>query len=555
MQDMVTICIMRKAIPFLVALLVAGQYAAAAGPAFYPDDPIQREPDPENAAGAQPWDIDLFYDLVENMFTRPGDKTPDVRAQSINTVDEVPDSNWFTNRIGSRPMSTDEIVRGPDTTTGPADGPWTIIAAKNDGVTPGFTIRDAAGRMWFIKFDPPGYRAMATGTEVVVTKLMWALGYFVPENHIARLVPENLVIGTDAKLKTPAGKKRPMRQSDIRALLHKAERDPDGAYRVIASLALPGKPLGGFRFYGTRPDDPNDVVPHEHRRELRGYSVFAAWFNHVDSKAINSLDTLVTEDGQSYVRHNLLDFGSTLGSAALYPREAWEGYEYLFENPKPIGKDLVAVGFRVEPWRRIPMYQSRSIGRLTRDNTKWDPDSWVPRVPNAAFLRARADDKFWAARKAMAITDEMIRAVVKTGEYGDPASEEFLIKALIDRRNAIGRKYLTAVNPIVDPALKETLTFGNAAVAAGFAREPESYSAEWYRFDNATGESLPIGATSATGPAIALPAELPAQSGSFIKVEIRANQKDFPSWQQPVTAYFHLTESGWSLIGFMRMNS
>lgn len=546
---------MRKAILLLVTWLVAGQYAAAAGPSFYSDDPIQREPDPENAAGAQPWDIDLFYDLVENMFTRPGDKTPDVRAKSINTIDEVPDSNWFTNRIGSRPMTVDEVAKGPDTTTGPADGPWTIIAAKNDGVTPGFTIRDTAGRMWFIKFDPPGYRAMATGTEVVVTKLMWALGYFVPENHIARLVPENLVIGPDAKLKTPAGKKRPMRQSDIRALLHKAERDPDGAYRVIASLALPGKPLGGFRFYGTRPDDPNDVVPHEHRRELRGYSVFAAWFNHVDSKAINSLDTLVTEDGKSYVRHNLLDFGSTLGSAALYPREAWEGYEYLFENPKPIGKDLIAVGFRVEPWRRIPMFQSRSIGRLTRDNTKWDPDGWVPRVPNAAFLRARADDKFWAARKAMAVTDDMIRAVVKTGEYGDPASEEFLVKALIDRRNAIGRKYLTALNPIVDPALKETLTFGNAATAAGFAREPESYTAEWYRFDNATGESSPIGATSAAGPAIAVPAGLPTQSGSFIKVEIRAMQKEFPSWEQPVTAFFHLTESGWSLIGFMRMNS
>jgi hypothetical protein len=78
-----------------------------------------------------------------------------------------------------------------------------------------------------------------------------------------------------------------------------------------------GKPIGRIRFYGTRPDDPNDIVEHEHRRELRGYGVFAAWLNHVDAKAINSLDTLVTEKGRSYVRHNLIDFGSSLGSGGV----------------------------------------------------------------------------------------------------------------------------------------------------------------------------------------------------------------------------------------------
>ena len=76
----------------------------------------------------------------------------------------------------------------------------------------------------------------------------------------------------------------------------RAHRSPDGTYRAIAARAVPGRPLGGFRYYGTRPDDPNDVVPHEHRRELRALKVFGAWTNLTDMKAGNTLDTLVTTE-------------------------------------------------------------------------------------------------------------------------------------------------------------------------------------------------------------------------------------------------------------------
>ena len=85
------------------------------------------------------------------------------------------------------------------------------------------------------------------------------------------------------------------------------------ARHVGARGWLPGKVLGNFRYEGTRPDDPNDLVPHEQRRELRALRVFGAWTNLRDLKSRNTLDTLVNENGQAVVKHWLQDVGSTFG--------------------------------------------------------------------------------------------------------------------------------------------------------------------------------------------------------------------------------------------------
>lgn len=546
----------RRIRPAYVALwlaVAAWVAAGAAGPTFYPDDPISKVVDSQDASGVQERDINLIYDTLENSLSWPGDQTPNVRAQNINTIDEVPDSNWFTNRIGTRPVSVEELLKGPDTGNGPAPGQWTVIAAKNDGVTPGFTVRDSAGVVWFIKFDPPGYGGMATGTEMVVSKLFWALGYNVPEVHLATLRPDALAIDETARITPPSGNRRPFKATDIRALLRKAHREPDGSYRVIASMALPGRSVQGFRFYGTRPDDPNDVILHEHRRELRGYGTFAAWVNHVDSKSINTLDTVVEEGGKHVVRHHLLDFGSTVGSAGVYPREAFEGWEYLVEGKETL-KGIPTFGFYVKNWRTIPLYRARSVGAFPIDHSTWDPEEWKPRYANSAFRSARLDDKFWAARRLQGFTDEMLKAVVRVGRFDDPASEEMLAKFLIDRRDAIVRRYLPAVNPVVDVQLTgaERLTFGNAAVDADLAPAPGEYVVQWLRFDNATGATAPIGTTRANGPSVAAPSELPSAPGSYVRAEISA--KGGPvSWAAPAHAYF-LREAGrWKLVGFERV--
>lgn len=537
----------------LTAIALAIAPVRTASPRFYPDDPLAREPETKDASHVQPHQLSLLYEIIENLFGKPGDTKPAGRALNANTVDEVPDSSWFTNRAAVRPLSAADVGRGPDETDGPADGAWAVISAKSDGITPGFTVRDAAGEVWFLKFDPPGYPDMATGAEVVATKLFWALGYFVPQNHIAHLDPKTLTIDPKATI-TPYGfPRRPLAQSDIRSLLRHADRGADGTYRVIASRRLSGRPLGGFRFYGTRPDDPNDVIPHEHRRELRGYLVAAAWLNHVDAKSINTLDTLVTEDGRARVRHSLLDFGSTLGSAAVFPRQYFEGYEYMVERGR-VGKRAVTLGFAIEPWRRLPFVESRGLGRLLQDPTTFDPEAWRATVPNAAMLRAQPEDKFWMARRVAAITDEQIRAAVAAAQYVHASDADFLVKTIAARRDAIARRYLPLVNPIVNPALDPSgrLTFANAAVDAGVAPAVTSYSARWSRLDNGNPSADREIGTTEGGTTMTAPQALPATVNALVKVDIAAAGHANTAWATPVSVVFRRQSDGWQLVGLGR---
>jgi hypothetical protein len=546
----------RYALPAIVLVGVAAgtMLTSAASQKFYDDDPVWIERDTQDASGMQLHDVELLVDLTYNIIKGDGVAEPG-RAGNVNTVDEVPDSSWFTNRLGARAMSPEAVAIGPDTTPGPAAGPWTVTSSKSDGVTPGFTIRDTAGDRWFLKFDPPGLRGMATGTEVAVTKLMWALGYNVPENHIAYLRREQLAIGEGATFTPPAGGRRAMRPGDIDTLLERASREPDGSFRVVASRALTGAPVGRVRFHDTRPDDPNDVVPHQHRRELRGYRVFAAWLNHVDAKAINSLDTLVTEGGRSFVRHHLIDFGSALGSGGVAPADYWAGEEYLVE-PRQTARALLGFGFYLPKWQAAEFYEAPAIGRMPRDHRGWNPDAWKPRVPNQAFLHARADDKFWAARKLVEMSTGMIAAAVAAGDFGDPEAEAFLVRALTERRDAIARAYLPAVNPIEAPALDEagTLTFRNAAVEYGAAAAPGGYRAVWARFDNVTSATERIGESTSPTTRLAAPGRLPQADGTFLKVELSAlDDAPEPSWATPVAAYFRSRAGCWELVGFERL--
>ncbi len=549
----------RVAVASSLAVSLVSAAPARIAPKFYRDDPLTRVVDTQDASKVADRELSLYFDAIINLFGRPGEPVVG-RAESINTIDEVPDSSWFTNRAATRPITPDEMLRGVNDDTGPAPGRW-LVSRKASGVSAGFTIQDERGRTYFVKFDPPGHAELGTAAEVIVTRLFHALGYHVPQASIVSVTADQLVPSPDATVRLPSGNRRAVRHSDLVEVLRRAHRDPDGSYRAVATEALPGRPVGGFLYEGTRPDDPNDVIPHENRRELRGLRVFSAWLNHTDAKAINSLDTVVEEGGRSVVRHHLIDFNAALGSGGIGLRERRDGHEYLAEIG-PATAALPAFGFHVRRWMTVDYPEFRGIGRF--DSASFIPEAWRPRLPNPAYVRSRPDDTFWAARRLMAISDDAIRAAVKAGRLGDPRAEQFLAQTLIERRDKCGGAWLTAVNPVVDPALTGdgTLTFRNAAVHFGFALAPARYLAVWHRFDNETGETERIGESESRGermraPDTALVRTRPESSrpdgGMFLRVDISAPGAQQAPWSRPVHAYFRHVADGWKLVGLDRL--
>jgi hypothetical protein len=538
-----------------IAIVLVSWVAAtvtANGRRFYRDDPIAREPEPADASGVQGGDINLTYELAMGIFATPRRVPSNTRAGNVNTIDEVPDSSWFTNRIGAAPLPVETILRGPNIGRPPAAENWVIIREKTSGYAPGFTARDAAGETWFVSFDPPGNPQGATAALAIATRIFWALGYNQVETFITSVDPQRLEIDPKATLRRPSGARTPLTRDDMRAVLERAARNEDGTWRAAAARQLPGRVLGPFRYEDTRPDDPNDIVPHEDRRELRALRVFGAWTNLTDLKAGNTLDTLVTENGRGVVKHYLQDVGSTFGIGANGPHDWDEGFEYFYEGDSS-RRRLLSFGLALSLWQKARYEKFPAVGRFEAE--RFEPRTWKPHWATTAYIELRADDAFWAARRVMAFDDDTIRAIVRAGQISDPAAEKYLADVLIQRRDKIGRAYLAETNPIVNPRLEANgaLTFENAAVAARVAQAPTAYRAIWHAFDNAADRVTAIGETRSASTPIPPPASgLPSGADSYIRVDVSAESAEHPAWREPAHLYFQRTPSGWKLVGLDR---
>lgn len=540
----------------LVAFLGTTAAFTAAGPRFYADDPLLLDDDMSlDASKVVPVEDAGSYDFIVNTFRTPGERR-NVRAPNANTVDEVPDSSWFVNRLGVSGATVEDVLKAIAGVESISLDGWVVSAGKSSGVQPGFRMTDPTGHTYQIEFDPPSNPEMATGAEIIGTAFYRTLGYHTVDVYLAELDADRIVISEKASVfDQQLGERRRLTRRDVNKVLQRAARQANGKYRVLASRFAEGKPLGNFRYYGTRPDDPNDVIPHEHRRELRGARVFGAWLNHDDSRGVNSLDMLQQEQTRRYVKHYMFDFGSIMGSGTVYGQRHRPGNEYILEW-KPGWLTLATMGIYTRPWMHID-YPAvpPAIGRF--EAHAFTPEVWKPEYPNPAFANMRADDAFWAARLVSRFGDRAIRTIVEKARYSDPRASEYLTETLITRRNKVLKAWLTQVTPLVDFALTESggLTFANAAVEAGVASPAAEYRVEWARFDNTTGTASPVENTVVRRELrVPIPDSISgAAAPEFLQVSLAAVHPEFSSWATPVTVHFRRVANAWKLVGIARM--
>jgi hypothetical protein len=524
---------------------------------FYPDDPLWTDADTRDIPKVAEYELSKSYDFVANTFGDPvRSRGP---ALNVNTLGEVPDSSWFTNRLGTRALSVDEVVRGPNTVDGPAPGMWHVTGRPDAGITPKFTVKDSRGDTYLIKLDPVRFPELPSSVEVVSTKIFHAIGYHVPEDFVVTFPLSRLDVAPGARMRNPNGTRRPIQPRDVKQWLRDQPRGPDGTVRALASRFVPGKVVGQFLYVGARPDDPNDIYPHERRRELRGMRVFAAWLHHDDARSINSIDAYVENAGRHYIRHYLQDFGSNLGSGSTSAQQPRGGYEYLIEGNK-ILKGLASFGFWTRPWARARYPADPSVGNVEADF--FEPWKWKTEYPQPAFDEMDAADAFWAASIASRFTDEMLKAIVRTGALSNAEAERYLTDVIIRRRDKVVAYWISRTNPLDRFEVRRSgsgtdLTFENAAVRLHVAQPGATYAVRWFAVDNLAGTDKPVNDEMQVAQGrVSVPdgAWGPADDAGlrYATASIRTTHPGNPQWANPVRVTVRERNGSPEVVGIER---
>jgi hypothetical protein len=425
-------------------------------------EPSRKEPDRVRCAPSE-YVSPFVWDQVDNLVFAPVSRALSIgvsgEAANATSLDEVADSSWFENRIGVTPLSTEQRALGacmpedllPDDV---ADGAWSVDHGKENGSTPGFRIDVPGKGLYMLKADDPGIPERASAASVIGAALYNAAGFGTTCEQVVLIRRAQLALKPGLITITNEGASLPFDAAALDAVLASSTQIA-GRTRMQASKWLPGLALGPFRYVGIRDDDPNDVIAHENRRELRGSRLLAAWINHWDAREQNSMDLWLASDAKNtrsspgYVRHYILDTSDVIGGGVGSPAETLRLGQAYVVSFGDVMLDFVTLGVIERPWDRARSMSGREkFGVFSARD--FDPEHWRGLYPNPAMRRMTERDGAWMARIIARFTAADVRATVGAGRFTDPRDTEYIAQVLIARQHEILARYLTRLSPLAD---------------------------------------------------------------------------------------------------------
>jgi hypothetical protein len=456
-------------------------------------EPRPTDKDPQHVSCApEPYVSPLAWDAADNTVFRPLAQLfavdPPGPAWNVNALDEVPDSAWFINRLGRSKPSREELLAGACTPDIRLDGAqatpgiWVIDQGKPNGASPGFRIKVGDKHKFLLKTDSREQPERPTAASAIGAALYHAVGFNTSCEQIVYFDPSALTLKPGLVATDNTGASKAFNQKQLAWVLAQAVHDGN-LVRMQASAWLPGYLLGPFRYAGTRDDDPNDVIPHQERRDLRGARVLAAWINHFDAREQNTMDSWISQNPElsdaspGHVRHYYLDTSDSFGSEWDWdPISRRLGHSYLLDFGD-VATDFVTLGLRVRPWERVE--KTPGFGLFGYFHYRhFDPEQWKNEYPNPAFSRATEHDNAWMARILSRFDREDIDALVTLGKLTQVAHAEFLAEVLEQRLRRILARYFRELSPLSDPRIEQ----GNRLCLTDLARRRQLLPDQQFRY-------------------------------------------------------------------------
>ena len=364
------------------------------------------------------FDLSKSYEFVHETFGETAQSCGP--ALNVNTLGEVPDSSWFTNRLGRRDMTIDDVVRGPNQVDGPAPGTWQVTGRPDsrhhaevhdprrarrhlpDQARSGANPRAAVVGRSDLDEDLPRHR------------LPRARGL---HRHVRRRRGSSVAPG--AKIRTASGDEAADRDGGRRAV---AEHDAAHGGRHDSRA---GEPLRARQ--GRRPVPLHRHAARRSERHLPARAAARAARPARLRRLAESRRCAVDQQHRHLCRggrpplHPPLPAGLRLesrqrqhvGAAAARRQRVPDRRRQDRQGPRVVRTVDSATG------RRSQYPDNPSLGNIEADF--FEPAKWKTEYPQPAFDQMDAADAFWAASIVVALhRRDDPGASSTTGELSDP---------------------------------------------------------------------------------------------------------------------------------------